>query len=110
MCHWVISNLGKTVSAKYAMRYFAAVGGNEFETQIERKILASNPIMEAIGNAKTTRNVSRIVRMDVKAMAFFKSVDFLLLHFDLFLRTIRITARDLANSPSCCSKRPGQVM
>lgn len=38
------------------MRYFAAVGGNEFETQIERKILASNPIMEAIGNAKTTRN------------------------------------------------------
>ncbi|XP_055305869.1 unconventional myosin-Vb isoform X2 [Sitodiplosis mosellana] len=50
------SGAGKTVSAKYAMRYFAAVGGNEFETQIERKILASNPIMEAIGNAKTTRN------------------------------------------------------
>lgn len=38
------------------MRYFAAVGGNESETQIERKILASSPIMEAIGNAKTTRN------------------------------------------------------
>lgn len=50
------SGAGKTVSAKYAMRYFAAVGGNESETQIERKILASSPIMEAIGNAKTTRN------------------------------------------------------
>lgn len=50
------SGAGKTVSAKYAMRYFAAVGGSEDETQIEKKILASNPIMEAIGNAKTTRN------------------------------------------------------
>ncbi|CAF1565791.1 unnamed protein product, partial [Rotaria sordida] len=36
------SGAGKTVSAKYAMRYFANV--------------ASNPIMEAIGNAKTIRN------------------------------------------------------
>lgn len=50
------SGAGKTVSAKYAMRYFAAVGGNEMETHIERKVLASSPIMEAIGNAKTTRN------------------------------------------------------
>ncbi|XP_074661653.1 unconventional myosin-Va-like [Tubulanus polymorphus] len=50
------SGAGKTVSAKYAMRYFATVGGNEAETQIEKKVLASNPIMEAIGNAKTTRN------------------------------------------------------
>lgn len=55
------SGAGKTVSAKYAMRYFAAVGGNEFETQIERKILASSPIMEAIGNAKTTRNDNRYI-------------------------------------------------
>ncbi|XP_053683121.1 unconventional myosin-Va isoform X3 [Sabethes cyaneus] len=50
------SGAGKTVSAKYAMRYFATVGGSESETQIEKKVLASNPIMEAIGNAKTTRN------------------------------------------------------
>ncbi|MPC26368.1 Unconventional myosin-Va [Portunus trituberculatus] len=50
------SGAGKTVSAKYAMRYFASVGGSDSETQIEKKILASNPIMEAIGNAKTTRN------------------------------------------------------
>ncbi|XP_048478545.1 unconventional myosin-Va [Plutella xylostella] len=50
------SGAGKTVSAKYAMRYFAAVGGNATETHVEKKVLASNPIMEAIGNAKTTRN------------------------------------------------------
>ena len=50
------SGAGKTVSAKYAMRYFATVGGSENETQIEKKVLASSPIMEAIGNAKTTRN------------------------------------------------------
>lgn len=50
------SGAGKTVSAKYAMRYFATVGGSSTETHIEKKVLASNPIMEAIGNAKTTRN------------------------------------------------------
>ncbi|XP_033624983.1 unconventional myosin-Va-like isoform X2 [Asterias rubens] len=50
------SGAGKTVSAKYAMRYFAMVGGSTAETQIEKKVLASNPVMEAIGNAKTTRN------------------------------------------------------
>ena len=49
---------GKTVNAKFAMRFFAAVGG-ALETQIEKNILASNPVMEAIGNAKTTRNVSK---------------------------------------------------
>ncbi|KAL1513922.1 hypothetical protein ABEB36_003260 [Hypothenemus hampei] len=50
------SGAGKTVSAKYAMRYFATISGNATETQVERKVLASSPIMEAIGNAKTTRN------------------------------------------------------
>ena len=50
------SGAGKTVSAKYAMRYFASIGGASLETQIEKKVLASNPIMEAIGNAKTIRN------------------------------------------------------
>ncbi|XP_078718470.1 unconventional myosin-Va-like [Lampetra fluviatilis] len=50
------SGAGKTVSAKYAMRYFATVGGSASEANIEEKVLASNPIMEAIGNAKTTRN------------------------------------------------------
>ncbi|XP_043471362.1 unconventional myosin-Va isoform X1 [Leptopilina heterotoma] len=50
------SGAGKTVSAKYAMRYFATVGGSSTETQVEKKVLSSSPIMEAIGNAKTTRN------------------------------------------------------
>ncbi|XP_044003935.1 unconventional myosin-Va isoform X2 [Aphidius gifuensis] len=50
------SGAGKTVSAKYAMRYFATVGGSSTETQIEKKVLASSPLMEAFGNAKTTRN------------------------------------------------------
>nr|XP_046233827.1 unconventional myosin-Va isoform X1 [Scatophagus argus] len=50
------SGAGKTVSAKYAMRYFATVSGSTSEANIEEKVLASNPIMEAIGNAKTTRN------------------------------------------------------
>ena len=34
------------MSAKYAMRYFATVAGNEKETAIERRILSTNPIME----------------------------------------------------------------
>ena len=51
------SGAGKTVSAKYAMRYFATVGGTSAtETQVEKRVLAASPIMEAIGNAKTTRN------------------------------------------------------
>ncbi|XP_054644511.1 unconventional myosin-Vb isoform X3 [Dunckerocampus dactyliophorus] len=50
------SGSGKTVSAKFTMRYFAVVGGAAQQTSVEDKVLASNPIMEAFGNAKTTRN------------------------------------------------------
>ena len=60
------SGAGKTVSAKYIMRYFATVEedvkqavGSEHKahmSQVEEQILATNPIMEAFGNAKTTRN------------------------------------------------------
>ncbi|KYO21220.1 hypothetical protein Y1Q_0001487 [Alligator mississippiensis] len=50
------SGAGKTVSAKYAMRYFATVSGSASDANVEEKVLASNPIMESIGNAKTTRN------------------------------------------------------
>ncbi|KAI8583474.1 hypothetical protein K450DRAFT_223883 [Umbelopsis ramanniana AG] len=61
------SGAGKTVSAKYIMRYFATADGNDNDqvkakaegsgmTEVEEQILATNPIMEAFGNAKTTRN------------------------------------------------------
>lgn len=76
------SGAGKTQSAKYIMRYFAIVddlekkaisqsnlslgipmekldspmGGLPGMTEIEEAVLSTNPIMEAFGNAKTTRN------------------------------------------------------
>lgn len=61
------SGAGKTVSAKYVMRYFAtreppdqpgvrSKGRADTMTETEEQILATNPIMEAFGNAKTTRN------------------------------------------------------
>jgi myosin-5 len=60
------SGAGKTVSAKYIMRYFATRespdspgkrrGRADAMSETEEQILATNPIMEAFGNAKTTRN------------------------------------------------------
>ncbi|KAL7314137.1 Myosin type-2 heavy chain 1 [Mucor circinelloides] len=61
------SGAGKTVSAKFIMRYFATADDQEASgkkkkksdgsmTEVEEQILATNPIMEAFGNAKTTRN------------------------------------------------------
>uniref|UniRef100_A0A8D2PJ69 Myosin VC n=1 Tax=Zosterops lateralis melanops TaxID=1220523 RepID=A0A8D2PJ69_ZOSLA len=50
------SGAGKTVSARYTMRYFATVSKSSSKAHVEDKVLASNPITEAVGNAKTTRN------------------------------------------------------
>ncbi|KAJ1984905.1 Myosin type-2 heavy chain 1 [Dimargaris verticillata] len=62
------SGAGKTVSAKYIMRYLASVhqspaiskpkgsSSQPMLSQVEEQILATNPILEAFGNAKTTRN------------------------------------------------------
>jgi len=62
------SGAGKTQSAKYIMRYFASVddldqpfdGDADIDaggmSEVEEAVLATNPIMEAFGNAKTTRN------------------------------------------------------
>ncbi|XP_055562731.1 unconventional myosin-Vb-like, partial [Falco cherrug] len=50
------SGAGKTASAKYAMRYFTTIGGCLCDSNMEEKVLASSPVMEAFGNAKTMRN------------------------------------------------------
>ena len=57
------SGAGKTVSAKYAMRFFATVGGSAGNTNVEEKVLASSPIMEVspwfpliqLGSGRSTR-------------------------------------------------------
>lgn len=54
------SGSGKTTSAKYIMRYFAqahhADTNDKQMSTVESQILATNPVFESFGNAKTTRN------------------------------------------------------
>lgn len=47
------SGAGKTETAKIAMQYLAALGGC---SGIEQRVLHTNSILEAFGNAKTLRN------------------------------------------------------
>ncbi|KAK8983763.1 hypothetical protein V6N11_009549 [Hibiscus sabdariffa] len=53
------SGAGKTESTKSLMRYLAYMGGKVNKTEersVEQKVLESNPVLEAFGNAKTVRN------------------------------------------------------
>ena len=72
------SGAGKTETAKIAMQYLAALGGG---SGIEYEILKTNPILEAFGNAKTSRNdnSSRFVRFLVFTLAseFFHGLSYL---------------------------------
>lgn len=49
------SGAGKTESTKYCMQILTSLSHKE-SLPIEAKILACNPILEAFGNSKTTRN------------------------------------------------------
>ena len=51
------SGAGKTEASKKIMQYVAAVSSSTATVdKIKEKLLASNPILEAFGNAKTNRN------------------------------------------------------
>ncbi|KAJ7955519.1 Myosin [Quillaja saponaria] len=52
------SGAGKTESTKMLMQYLAYMGGRAVAEgrSVEQKVLESNPVLEAFGNAKTLRN------------------------------------------------------
>eukprot|EP00397_Hematodinium_sp_SG-2012_P002668 GEMP01002676.1.p1 GENE.GEMP01002676.1~~GEMP01002676.1.p1 ORF type:complete len:1183 (+),score=272.76 GEMP01002676.1:35-3583(+) len=50
------SGAGKTETTKFVLRYFASLYGRSEGTSIQRMVIESNPVLEALGNAKTLRN------------------------------------------------------
>lgn len=47
---------GKTECTKQCLQYIAEIAGSQQTVGPEERILMSNPILEAFGNAKTLRN------------------------------------------------------
>ena len=52
------SGAGQTVSARYAMRYFATVSKSSSNAHVEDKVLASNPITE-VGTVQLKKEMLR---------------------------------------------------
>lgn len=55
------SGAGKTESTKFVMKYLTTVGNGDDGVELEKgsimdRVLQSNPILEAFGNARTIRN------------------------------------------------------
>nr|AZL94460.1 myosin 2 [Nephromyces sp. MMRI]AZL94461.1 myosin 2 [Nephromyces sp. MMRI] len=64
------SGAGKTEATKQMMRFFAAAKSGAMDLRIQNAIMAANPVLEAFGNAKTTRNnnssrFGRFMQLDV---------------------------------------------
>jgi myosin V len=84
------SGAGKTESAKLIMRFLASVNGSEGDakprtkslddsSEVELQMLATNPILEAFGNAKTARNdnssrFGKYLQVYILALPFILSV------------------------------------
>ncbi|XP_067646670.1 unconventional myosin IC isoform X2 [Eurosta solidaginis] len=53
------SGSGKTEASKKVLQYIAACSGHQATVEsVKEKLLKSNPVLEAFGNAKTNRNVN----------------------------------------------------
>ena len=49
------SGSGKTSASKYLMQYIATLTPHT-ETRVRNQLIVTNPLLEAFGNARTTRN------------------------------------------------------
>ena len=49
------SGSGKTSASKYLMQYIATLTPHS-ETRVRNQLIVTNPLLEAFGNARTTRN------------------------------------------------------
>ena len=72
------SGAGKTETTKLVLHYFSLIAGGEvFDHSIEKRVMDSNPLLEAFGNAKTVRN-NNSSRFGKYIQIFFGDKDYLL--------------------------------